>query len=216
MQNEVTQQSIIDKILLGSYPRTETIPVRNIGKTEISQQEPIETDSQLTTEVIKDSSSNRNLREIVTSKIFLMMSLELVFIAGLLTFIFIVPYLNAIGPNLTITIPPIYVLLSILVVTIFVYLSIDRIGGVSFENGPYYIKFGKFLISIKFSWLFKVILIIVACVIGGFVPSKQYALTFAPIILSNETLHMILLIAETVFIKTAILAGIIIKGLFKK
>lgn len=59
-------------------------------------------------EDIKDSVSNRQQREEFTRKILLMMACEILFIAFLLTGIFIVPYINAIGPIIEINLPPLF------------------------------------------------------------------------------------------------------------
>lgn len=78
-------------------------------------------------EDIKDSVSNRQQREEFTRKILLMMACEILFIAFLLTGIFIVPYINAIGPIIEINLPPLFFTGSLIIGMIATYKYLDHI-----------------------------------------------------------------------------------------
>lgn len=85
-------------------------------------------------EDIKDSVSNRQQREEFTRKILLMMACEILFIAFLLTGIFIVPYINAIGPIIEINLPPLFFTGSLIIGMISTYKYLDHIPPISIKN----------------------------------------------------------------------------------
>ena len=162
-------------------------------------------DDRFNEEVKKDRASNRNLRETITSKISIMMIIELVFISLVLFGIFVVPYLNALSPQITLNLPPVMLTITGVFTVGFIFNTLSKLPTIKFQE-----KWQVNLASIG-----KIILAIIVFALVNFMPRKPWVISYEEIHLSPDIIKMILLITETVFVKTTVLAGMIIHGLFK-
>lgn len=154
-------------------------------------------------EDIKDSVSNRQQREEFTRKILLMMACEILFIAFLLTGIFIVPYINAIGPIIEINLPPLFFTGSLIIGMISTYKYLDHIPPISIKNN-----------KIEVKKIFKFICIIGLLIAMNTMERHPYTIYIQPILMSDTIINIILWASVSVFVKTTILAGMIISGLY--
>lgn len=154
-------------------------------------------------EDIKDSVSNRQQREEFTRKILLMMACEILFIAFLLTGIFIVPYINAIGPIIEINLPPLFFTGSLIIGMIATYKYLDHIPPISIKNN-----------KIEVKKIFKFICIIGLLIAMNIMERHPYTIYIQPILMSDTIINIILWASVSVFVKKTILAGMIISGLY--
>lgn len=144
----------------------------------------------------QDKISNRNLREKIAYKISIMMLCELLFIFALLLGIFVVPYLNALAPVLCINLPPLVLTITLITATVFIFGLLNK-----WQSG--------LAIAVKILLVIAVFATINLC------PRISWSFDIQPIVLSKDIIQLILLVTETIFVKTTILAGFIITGLFK-
>ena len=154
-------------------------------------------------EDLKDRASNRNQREEFTKKIILMMASEIIFIALLLFGIFLVPYINALAPQIILHLPPVFLSVSIVIGMIALYKWSEYVPVITISN--YEIPLCKIL---------KLLFIMGFLLLINILPRKSYVINFDKIVLSDNVINVILYAAVSVFIKTTILAGLIITGLY--
>ncbi|HSA06773.1 MAG TPA: hypothetical protein P5556_06310 [Candidatus Gastranaerophilales bacterium] len=174
-----------------------------------SSSEPIIDDTNLGQE-IEDKKSNRGLRESISNKIFIMMASELIFIGIILTGLFLIPVLNAFSPTITIKFPNLFAFLLCIPFIIYALKLIHKIPEVKFSSKclqlkTQYIPFKDF---VKFGFI-SVLLILF------WNQSSPKTFSFETINCAENITTTIILVAETIFVKTAVLAGMIIHGLFK-
>lgn len=177
----------------------------------------------------KDQQSNRTLRERITPQIFWMMVIELVFIAGLIISLVSVPFINALGPVIKISLPPIIKISSLIVGFIYIFYNLKKYPDDKefkiFQSDGFRIpckykrktkifNIFKFEINIHIRFL-KIVTIGTCMLLINLFSRSDHIFTINDIYLSNETLKIIMLIIETIFVKTTLLAGFIIHGLFK-
>ncbi len=154
-------------------------------------------------EDIKDSVSNRQQREEFTRKILFMMACELTFIAFLLGGIFIVPYLNALVPKLQINLPPLFFTGSLIIGMMVTYKYLDHIPPIPLKNN-----------KIEIKKIFKFICIIGLLITMNTMERHPYTIYIHPIVMTDTVINIILWASVSVFIKTTILAGLVINGLY--
>lgn len=191
-------QAINDKLLSFNPSATKTEIVKKISIPIggiFSSQKITGSDDELK-EKIRNSASNRNLRERISYKISIMMLCELVFTGFLLFGIFIVPFCNALTPTITIDIPPIIHSLSVILFGILTWVILNKYDSL-------------------ISDCLKILLVLFCLLSINMVPKTHWSVSNSPIILSKDIIQLILLITETIFVKTTVLAGFIITGLFK-
>lgn len=162
-------------------------------------------------EKLKNSQSDRNLREGIENKISIMMICELAFTGILLFGIFSVPYLNSLAPVIKFNTPPLFITLSILVIFIYLYKFVNSLPFVRISCRKLKLK----KTSIDLSLLLKFMITALALLIINIYPREPHTINFNPIILPENIIRLILLLAETVFVKTTVLIGMIIAGLFQ-
>lgn len=137
----------------------------------------------------QDLISNRKQREEFTKQIVIIMCVELLCIGILILGVFTVPFINAFAPKLSINLPPVF-----LTITTF-------------------IAYFYFWITYK-SRTFRSVITIALLIFLNYFGRISHEIHFTHITLSDELIHVILWTALAVFVKTTILAGYIIKGLY--
>lgn len=191
--------SIMDDLLqiITDDEIVENIPIEN--DTSIKNFKPAKDD-----EDIKDRISNRQQREEFTRQILLMMACEVFFIALLLTGIFIVPYINALSPKIQINLPPIFYTSSLIVGMIVTYKYLDHVPPISIMSN-----------KIEIKKIFKFVCIIGVLVLMNTMERHPYTLYIQSIVMSDTIINIILWACVSVFVKTTVLAGLIISGLYE-
>lgn len=184
--------------LLGKNETEKTFSTSPISNSRI--QKPTKA---IDDEDIKDKVSNRNQRERFTKGILFMMACELIFIAILLFGIFTVPFINSLAPRIQINLPPLFFTFSLCTAMIFTYNFLNNIPELKFKGNNYQIK-----------KIFKYSCIILLIILMNAMPRQPYTLHFQQINLSDSIINIILYASVSVFVKTTVLAGLIITGLY--
>ena len=78
-----------------------------------STTQKVDTDAELKKQNVLDRELNRQQRERIAKKLFLMMIYEVAVIGFLLVGLYLIPIFTALGPKITINMPPIFLTLSI-------------------------------------------------------------------------------------------------------
>lgn len=136
-----------------------------------------------------------------------MMACELSFIAFLLLGVFLTPYMNSLNPRIQINLPPLFFSFSLVVILVVSYKFISYIPLIR-------IKHKNTSIELPIEKIFKYFSIILFFIIINCMSRHPYTFYFEPIELSENIINMIIYASITVFIKTTILAGLIIRGLY--
>lgn len=198
---------------LGKPKKSEQVEIEadNYNFKSGNSSEKIDTDDELKRENVLDRKLNRAQRERIAKKIFWMMVWEIVVIGMLLTGIFLVPFINALTPTITINFPPIFLTLSVAITCLFLVRYIDLLPNIRVTCKE--IKLKK--TTIKTNVVFKAIMLIVFLFFINLLPRKSYAFTLENIQLSSEIIKLILWTSLAVFTKTTILGKEIIKTLYE-
>lgn len=199
--------------LLGQSQKSEAVEIeadKYILQIENST-EKIDTDAELKKQNVLDRKLNREQRERIAKKIFLMMVWEVAVIGVLLFGLFCVPFINAFGPQIIINLPPVFLTLSIIIGYLFLVRYIDFLPDI-------YISWKKIKLrktKIKTNVIIKAIFLISFFVFINVLPRKSYDFTINQIYLSSEIIKLILWTGLAVFTKTTILGKAIIKTLYE-
>lgn len=172
---------------------------------------PIVIDAELKEQNVLDRKLNREQRERIAKKIFWMMVWEVAVIGVLLFGLFCVPFINALGPQIIINLPPVFLTLSIIIGYLFLVRYIDFLPDI-------YISWKKIKLrktKIKTNVIIKAIFLISFFVFINVLPRKSYDFTINQIYLSSEIIKLILWTGLAVFTKTTILGKAIIKTLYE-
>lgn len=154
-------------------------------------------------EELKDRASNRNQREEFTKKILIMMACELIFIAFLLLGVFVVPFYNSLAPKIQINLPPLFITSSIILALAFIYKFLGNFTIIIYKS-----------FNIPIAKILKLLFVLIILFVLNIMHRQPYTLYYSPIHLSENIINMILYASITVFVKTTILAGLIINGLY--
>ena len=171
----------------------------------------IDTDAQLKEQNVLDRQLNRQQRERIAKKIFVMMVCEVAIIGLLLVGLFCIPIFTSFGPRVTINLPPIFLTLSIIICYLFIVRYIDQLPNCFFTWKEVRLK----RTEIKINSIIKTILIIAITIIVNVLPRKSYVFYFNDIQLSPDIIKLILWTGLAVFTKTTILGKDIIKTLYE-
>lgn len=172
---------------------------------------PIVIDAELKEQNVLDRKLNREQRERIAKKIFWMMVWEVAVIGVLLFGLFCVPFINALGPQIIINLPPVFLTLSIIIGYLFLVRYIDLLPDI-------YISWKKIKLrktKIKTNVIIKAIFLISFFIFINVLPRKSYDFTINQIYLSSEIIKLILWTGLAVFTKTTILGKAIIKTLYE-
>lgn len=171
----------------------------------------VDTDAELKKQNVLDRELNRQQRERIAKKLFLMMIYEVAVIGFLLVGLYLIPILTALGPKITINLPPIFLTLSIGACYLLVVKYIEQLPDFSFAWKRIKLKKTK----IKTNTLIKALVIITIFYIINIMPRKSYVFYFNDIQLSPDIIKLILWTGLAVFTKTTILGKDIIKTLYE-
>lgn len=184
------------KILQESKNVTQ-IPIEFEKKNLVPKKsERISFDNELSNETIEDLKSNREQREKFTKRIIIIMCAELVFIALLIFGVFITPFINALAPEISLNLPPLFFTLTIIIGYFYLYKFVED-ASKTVKN------------------LVRLILTIGLLTYLNHFPRELHTITFSTIELTPKIINMILYTALAVFAKTTFLASYIIKGLYE-
>ncbi len=199
--------------MLGASQTSQEVEIEaeNCFTTVENATERIDTDTELKKQNVLDRKLNREQRERIAKKIFWMMVWEVAVIGILLLGLFCVPFLNALGPQITINLPPVFLTLSIIIGYLFLVRYIDFLPDI-------YISWKKIKLpktKIKTNVLIKALFIISFFVFINILPRKSYIFIIEQIQLSSDIIKLILWTSLAVFTKTTILGKAIIKTLYE-
>lgn len=201
----MSRKTIEDLLKLTSG--NEHVTKRNVNNfndiVEFPRKEQLKNDEDL-----KDRVSNRSQRENFTKSILIMMAFELIFIAILIFGVFLTPYINALAPRVQLNLPPVFFTICLITLLMVTYKFLNFIPTITIS------KDNKFRIYIDFENIFKYISILIVIITINCMKRHPYILNFEPINLSENIINMIIYASITVFIKTTVLAGMIITGLY--
>ncbi len=173
--------------------------------------ERIDTDTELKKQNVLDRKLNREQRERIAKKIFWMMVWEVAVIGVLLFGIFLVPFINTLGPKITINLPPVFLTLSMIIGYLFLVRYIDFLPDIYISCKK--IKLRK--TKIKINVIIKTILLISFFSFINILPRKSYIFIIEQIQLSSDIIKLILWTGLAIFTKTTILGKAIIKTLYE-
>lgn len=206
-------ENIVDSCNTG---QSETVVVSASSDSQLIKVNPLGKESDkkiaenIAAEATADSQSNRELREKITTKIFIMMTYELIFIGTMLIVFFSIPLLKTIAPVLVI--PPITAFIVAICILIFLLQSINQIRDIYCSSKYIRLKKTNFTPFIK---IFLQLLVVGCFLIFCMNCNKNVpCFCWNELNYDNNLQKIVLTVAETVFIKTTILAAFIIKGLF--
>ena len=184
------------KILQESKNVTQ-IPIEFEKKNLVPKKsERISFDNELSNETIEDLKSNREQRERFTKRIIIIMCAELAFIAILIGGVFITPFINALAPEISLNLPPLFLTLTIIIGYFYLYKFTEETS-----------KLVKNIV--------RLVLTVGLLVYLNHFPRDLHTITLSTIELTPKIINMILYTALAVFAKTTFLAGYIIKGLYE-
>ena len=185
------------------------VPIPSSGKkkndTAISQE------TEFSQAQLADLISNRIQREEFTKQIILIMCAEIAFIAVLILGVFFTSYINSLSPQITINFPPIFLTLSLIFVYVYLYKFCNSLPPIRITCRQINLKKHHF----KIGACIKVLLTLLLVGLLNIFAREGHIISFKQIILTDNVIHMILYTALAVFIKTTILAGYIIHGLYR-
>ena len=176
-----------------------------------STTQKVDTDAELKKQNVLDRELNRQQRERIAKKLFLMMIYEVAVIGFLLVGLYLIPIFTALGPKITINMPPIFLTLSIVACYLLIVRYIEQLPDFSFAWKRIRLK----KTEIKTNTLIKTIAIITIFYIVNIMPRKSYVFYFNDIQLSSDIIKLILWTGLAVFTKTTILGKDIIKTLYE-
>lgn len=176
-----------------------------------STTQKVDTDAELKKQNVLDRELNRQQRERIAKKLFLMMVYEVAVIGFLLMGLYLIPIFTALGPKITINLPPIFLTLSMVVCYLLIVRYIEQLPDFYFSWKRIRLKKTK----IKTNTLIKTLAIITIFYIVNIMPRKSYVFYFNDIQLSSDIIKLILWTGLAVFTKTTILGKDIIKTLYE-
>ena len=202
METDKQIQALMDELLKDS---NESIPItpKTCTPPPFSPANIVNDDKQFNQEELKNIKSYRTLREDLARKIYLMMSWELIITGFIVIVIFSIPFLNALKPAIQFRTPPVMTSIAIIAYTVTIYHCLRKMS--HDENCK---------------WKYNLIhglkgFCIIACIF--FLTNSSMCtrvITYTEIASDNKVIELIFVLAENIFVKTAILVGFIIKGLF--
>ena len=202
------------KDILGSPESTQSVEIVQTASSQnenSSQKIDFDSELELKKQNILDRKLNREQRERIARRIFLMMVWEVAIIGILLTGLFLVPFLNALSPQITLHLPPIFLSLSLLICYLLISKNIDLLP--DFKISCKQINLKK--TTCNTSKILKVFLIIIFFIIINFLPRKPYYFTYEYIHLSSDIIKLILYTGLAIFVKSTVLSKDIIKTLYE-
>lgn len=200
--------------LLGApkaHKKVDVEPTGYLSEQIESTTQKVDTDAELNKQNVLDRELNRQQRERIAKKLFLMMIYEVAVIGFLLVGLYLIPILTALGPKITINLPPIFLTLSMVACYLLIVRYIEQLPDISFAWKRIRLKKTK----IKTNTLIKTIAIITIFYIVNIMPRKSYVFYFNDIQLSSDIIKLILWTGLAVFTKTTILGKDIIKTLYE-
>lgn len=200
--------------LLGApkaHKKVDVEPTGYLSEQIESTTQKVDTDAELNKQNVLDRELNRQQRERIAKKLFLMMIYEVAVIGFLLVGLYLIPILTALGPKITINLPPIFLTLSMVACYLLIVRYIEQLPDFSFAWKRIRLKKTK----IKTNTLIKTIAIITIFYIVNIMPRKSYVFYFNDIQLSSDIIKLILWTGLAVFTKTTILGKDIIKTLYE-
>lgn len=200
--------------LLGApkaHKKVDVEPTGYLSEQIESTTQKVDTDAELNKQNVLDRELNRQQRERIAKKLFLMMIYEVAVIGFLLVGLYLIPILTALGPKITINLPPIFLTLSMVACYLLIVRYIEQLPDFSFAWKRIRLKKTK----IKTNTLIKTFAIITIFYIVNIMPRKSYVFYFNDIQLSSDIIKLILWTGLAVFTKTTILGKDIIKTLYE-
>lgn len=200
--------------LLGApkaHKKVDVEPTGYLSEQIESTTQKVDTDAELNKQNVLDRELNRQQRERIAKKLFLMMIYEVAVIGFLLVGLYLIPILTALGPKITINLPPIFLTLSMVACYLLIVRYIEQLPDISFAWKRIRLKKTK----IKTNTLIKTLVVIIIFYIANIMPRKSYVFYFNDIQLSSDIIKLILWTGLAVFTKTTILGKDIIKTLYE-
>ena len=200
--------------LLGApkaHKKVDVEPTGYLSEQIESTTQKVDTDAELNKQNVLDRELNRQQRERIAKKLFLMMIYEVAVIGFLLVGLYLIPILTALGPKITRNLPPIFLTLSMVACYLLIVRYIEQLPDFSFAWKRIRLKKTK----IKTNTLIKTFAIITIFYIVNIMPRKSYVFYFNDIQLSSDIIKLILWTGLAVFTKTTILGKDIIKTLYE-
>lgn len=206
----MTEQNVelfCSEVLNQSKPDDLSFSVRENSKSNRA----LSTEDGLSNETINDLISNRYQREKFTKQIIVIMCVEIAFIACLILGVFMVFCFNAFAPKISFNFPPIFITASLIFVYVYLYRFMNSIPNFRLTCKKIRLKkhevnprvFAKACLTIVFVYLLNVF------------AREHHTVYYEPIILTGDVIKMVFYTALVIFVKTTILAGYIINGLYK-
>lgn len=186
---------LVNKILYEKQPEKSPFEITK-EIDSLSNTKEVEQDGSLSQQHVKDLQSNRNQRESFTKQILIVMCSELVFTALLIFGVFITPFINSLAPKISFNFPPLFLTLTMTCGYVYLYRQLKKY-------------------NIKWCNIAKIGLTILYIVLLNYFARDYHAVYFKDIYLSENIINMILSTSLAIFIKTTVLAGFIIKGLYE-
>ncbi len=186
---------LINKILYQTPPQKSDFKITR-ELDSLNNTKEVDQDKSLFLEHISDLQSNRTQRESFTKQILVVMCLELFFTALLIFGVFITPFVNSLAPRISFNLPPLFLTITITCGYIYLYRQLKKY-------------------DIKSNNITKIILTILYIIFLNYFARENHVICFERIYLSENIINMILYTALAIFIKTTVLAGYIINGLYE-
>lgn len=186
---------LVNEILYKTPPEKTPFEItREIDSLNNTQE--VEQEASLSQEHIQDLKSNRSQRESFTRQILIVMCSELAFTALLIFGVFLTPFINSLAPKISFNFPPLFLTLTMTCCYVYLYRQLKKY-------------------NIKWCNITKIGLTILYIVLLNYFARDYHAIYFKEIYLSEKIINMILSTALAIFIKSTVLAGFIIIGLYE-
>lgn len=179
--------------------------LENIYSTSVTD----ENLKEITEQYKKDIESNRELRQNVYSKIIKIMICELVFIGILVALMFLIPVLESMGFVTISWIKPLD-FAAVFLLCSYLFYSAGFLPSFRFTCKQLHIN----KVSVNSKRLARVLVILLSYILMLCLPHEKVGLSFGKMHLASDYTGMLIVI-ETVFVKTTLLLSFIIRGLFK-